>query len=150
MKEIKVKLKYHENDDYNELWLEINGRGNNRYYARHTYGWTGTWYFVSDPLGYCELDHPCPDDYIFIVCDQKGNELFRSCNGDDSCNFPCLRAMEIDEWNKFIESSERQITAKHKDSDFLIHAITGMTRNGRDRWVLTFKDPEIYGDVANE
>lgn len=150
MKEFKVKLKYHENDDYNELWLVINGMKANQYFARNTYGWTGMWYFVSDPLGYCELDHPCPNDYIFIVCDQKGNELFRSCNGDDSCNFPCLRAMEIDEWNKFIEASKQNITSFSRDSDFFAHWATGMTSDGCDRWLLTFKDPEIYGDVAKD
>lgn len=144
MFEFKVKLKYHENDSYNELWQVV---GEQKYFARHTYN-GGIWYFVTDPLGYCELDYPCPDDYIFIVCDQKGNELFKSTNADDSCNFPCLRELRRREWNKLKNSL--QIYEENSELNFYIHAFTGHTGSTLDKWLLTFKDPEIYGDKAKD
>lgn len=81
IKEFWVKIKYPENDEYNELWITNKGT----YFARHTYH-GGVWYFVGDPLGFCELSHLCPEDYVFHVCDDSWNELFISTNNDDSCS----------------------------------------------------------------
>lgn len=85
MPKIKVKLHRHENDSYNELYKVIEvmeGECKEKYFCRNTYG-GGIWYFVSDPLGYCELDYACKDDYIFLVCDNSGSVLFEDGNGAD-------------------------------------------------------------------
>lgn len=95
MERIKVRLHTHENDDYNELWKEVGGK---RYFARHTY-MGSVWYYVSDPLGYCELSHPCEPDITFIVCDQDGNELFEDSNATDFV-FPTLEGAAKQKWEE--------------------------------------------------
>lgn len=144
MKEFKVSLAYHENDDYNELWEIV---GEKTYFARHTY-FGGTWYFVADPLGYCELDHPCPDDYVFIVCNSKGKELFKSSNGDETSVFPCLRELSQLEWNKVVDTL--RVKQENVSGNFWALAVGGMTNSGLDKWLLTFKDPDLYGDKAKD
>ena len=62
----KVQLYMTENDCYNELWKVVGTK--NRFFCRHVFGKFKTWYYVCDPLGYCELDHPA-DDIEFIVTD---------------------------------------------------------------------------------
>ena len=59
MTEIKVYLYASENDCYVELWKSVDEE---KYYGRYTYNDAGTWYYVCDPLGYCELDHTVNDD----------------------------------------------------------------------------------------
>lgn len=78
MTNFKVRIHIRENDCYNEVWKVV---GEKKYFARHVFG-QPVWYFVADPLGYCELDRPCPDDYIFEICDPDGNVLFEDSNGD--------------------------------------------------------------------
>lgn len=122
MKEFKVYLFAHENDDYNEIWKVKN---KDKYFARHTY-YGGEWYFVSDaPYGYCELVTLCPDDYCFIVCTKRGKELFRSTNADATGRFPSLRQKCIDEWNK--------VRSKHPN----------VSREGQRQWLGEFLTPEI-------
>ena len=102
MREIKVSIYAHENDSYVELYKVLKGETKHKYIARHTYrnGNGGEWYFVSDPLGYCELDYGCPEDYVFIVCDQKGKELFRDSNGTVRHPFPTLEGQAVMSWNE--------------------------------------------------
>jgi len=122
MKEIKVKIYAHENDDYNELWKVISGDTKQKYFARHTFG-KAEWYFVADPLGYCELDHACPDDYIFIVCDDNGKELLRDSNGGISNTFPTLEQKTKNVWNSIKEKYA--------------------TIDGLNDWLLTFLTKNI-------
>lgn len=90
---VKVKLYLHENDEYNELWKEVEGK---RYFARHTYKGS-IWYYVCDPWGFRELDRPCENDLTFIVCDQKGNPLFEDSNATDFV-FPTLDGAAALKW----------------------------------------------------
>lgn len=140
-KEYFVKLYQHEDDSYNELWKTKD----NKYFVRNTF-YGGEWYYVCDPLGYCELDHACPSDIIFHVCDPKYNELFISRN--DGCEFPCLRVLLKQEWDKvrpFLEVKEEDASA-----NFYVHALTGGNPSGLANWLLTFKDPDLYGDKAKD
>ena len=83
MKEIKVKKSRNEDDNYVELWKVIDPmKGVPRYYGRYTYKDEGTWYYVSDPLGYCELDRAVENDVMFICCDDSGKECARYSNKD--------------------------------------------------------------------
>ena len=102
MKEIKIVIYRHENDSYVELYKVIGGDTTVKYFARATYGGgeNGEWYFVADPLGYCELDHGCPDDYVFILCDNDGKELFRDSNGAVKNPFPTLERKAELSWGE--------------------------------------------------
>lgn len=93
MEPIKIRLYANEDDCYNELWKEVGGT---RYFARHTYHGS-IWYHVCDPLGYCELDHPCDPEQIFIVCDQAGNRLFEDSNASTFV-FPTLEGAAKQKW----------------------------------------------------
>lgn len=117
--EIRVQIDRHENDCYVEVWKVV---GERKYFARYVYG-RPIWYFVCDPHGYCELDHACPDSYVFIVCDQRGKELFRSSNGDPNSSFPTLSACIKEEWQK-------------------IHGDLGACRDGFRDWLLSYMTPE--------
>jgi hypothetical protein len=99
MKEIKLRLYSHMNDSYNELYKVLNGDTKVKYFARHCWNDSGTWYFVADPHGYCELDHSCPEDYIFIVCGHNGKTLFKDSNGEISNPFPTLERKAKIVWN---------------------------------------------------
>lgn len=142
-KEFWVQLKYHENDDYNELWITKD----KKYFARHTYYDKGIWYFVSDPLGYCELDHMCPDDYIFHVCGPDWKELFIDTN---KTGFESLRVVKNREWENARPMFEHMLFEENLSTIFLTHAITGDNPSELNQWLLTFKDPDIYGDVAKD
>lgn len=146
MKEIKVKIVAQENDSYNEVWKVI---GEKRYFARHTaYG--GEWFFVCDPFGYCELDHSCPDDYVFIVCDAEGAELFRSCNKDESRLFPPLRVLARQEYAKYASEHPNKSAVQEADDSTELYAMAFFGRSCRtcSEWLLGFKDPELYGSEA--
>ena len=144
MKEFKVSIWHQEDDNYNELWKVV---GEEKYFARNTY-YGGDWYFVADPLGYCELDHSCPDDYVFIVCNHKGKELFRSSNADDTRNFPCLRVLRKQEWDKV--KTGLAVKEENNDAAFFAHWATGNIVSHHGTWLLSFKDPDIYGDKAKD
>ena len=105
MKEIKVRLYAHKNDSYVELYKVIGGDTKEAYFARATNrnGTDGEWCFVSDPLGYRELDRSCSDSYLFIVCDSKGKELFRDSNGEIMNPFPTLERKAILTWDEIIK-----------------------------------------------
>ena len=152
IKEFRVKLEIHENDDYVEVWKVIVKKNEKkRYFARYTYG-EGEWFFVADPHGYCELDSRCPDNYVFIVCDQNGKELFRSCNGDDSRKFPPLRVLAKQKFAEFAKEHPEMVGKKALDTslELYLHWATGELHFSHDKWLLTFKDPDIYGDEARD
>lgn len=124
MEKIKVRLYRTEDDNYNELWKEVGGK---RFFARHVFG-PPVWYYVCDPLGYCELDYPCKENKVFVICDQYGNELFESSNAPDSEPFLTLEQTAKEVWKSC------GIEAK---------------KNGLNNWLLSYltkenlaKDPE--------
>lgn len=127
-KEYKVKIIITENDDFNEIWQVI---GENSYFARHTL--YNTWFFVNDaPYGYCELDHACPKEYVFIVCDQDGKELFRSTNGDSSSAFPAYPKVCITEWDK--------ISTHYPNA----------SRNGFRKWLLQYLTSDVLEKLKGQ
>lgn len=142
MKEIKVKLHYGENGDYVELWKVIKPvPGEPKYYGRYTYMDEGTWYYVSDPLGNCELSHSVPGDVMFILCDEKGNECTRYSNADEN-RLPKLETVIKNEWQK-VKDKLPHNTENYED-DFWAEAIYGETTLSINQWLLTFKDPDLY------
>lgn len=120
MTEFKVHIIRQENDCYVELWKVFNKK---KYFARFTYG-LPQWYFVCDPFGYCELDHPCPNDYVFIICDKNGNEISRESNGDPD---DCPRALTLMQKTQEIWDS---IEPKPEIKD------------GLNEWLLSYMTPE--------
>ena len=100
MKEIKVRIYRSENDNYIELWKVIDPeKGKPQYYGRYMFNNEGLWIYVSDPLGYYEWDHDVPNDVVFILCDESGNEYYRYSNADKN-PLPTLEEVIKVEWNK--------------------------------------------------
>lgn len=119
MPSFKVKPRIPTNDCYVEVWQVVDEK---KYFARYVCG-QPVWYFVCDPFGYCELDHPCPDDYIFEVCDQDGNVLFKDGNGEENRHpFVDLETKAKQVW--------LSIQNKHK------------TEDGLNDWLLSYITPE--------
>lgn len=143
-KEYRVRLHTHENDDYNELWVTED----NKFIARHTYGRDGIWEYVNDPLGYCELDHSCGEDILFRVCGKNFRELFVSSNRE-GMGFPCLRFLREAAWNEWKDRLPG-VAAENADTIQLIHALSGSSPSALDNWLLSFKDPELYGAAATD
>jgi len=129
-KEVRVKIYAMENDDYNELYKVI---GEKHYFARHTY-YGGEWYFVCDPLGYCELDHPVPENYTFVVCGEGGKELFRSTNADETRIFPSFRQK-----CKLMAKGYRE-----ENSDIVIR------EKGHREWLLNYLTGEVLEKLKGE
>ncbi|MSS38596.1 hypothetical protein [Clostridium porci] len=75
-KEVKVSLCISENDSYVELWKNINPKmGEAEYYGRYTYQDQGTWYYVSDALGYCELFSQYRRKSYFFAARKTGKNI---------------------------------------------------------------------------
>ena len=147
-KEIKVTLIRSENDDYNELWkVIIPVKGQPIYYARHMYKNAGTWYYVADPLGYCELDRPVPEEYVFICCDEKGNECVRYSNADSN-PLPKFSDVMKEEWEKI----SKHIPHKQEDfqKNFWTEALYGETSLNLNKWLITFMDRDLYAKEIDE
>lgn len=126
-KTVKVRLMCPEDDSYVELWEAIDHKeGEPSYYGRFTYQDQGTWYYVSDPLGYRELDHSVPDTVTFIACDSDGNECCRYSNADKN-PLPKLENVWKNQWLRCME----QLTGVKTEDCF-------------KKWLLSFKDPEKY------
>jgi hypothetical protein len=144
-----IKVKFHSEDNGNcqQLFKTIDKQeGQHSYYARsHCL----TWYTVSDPLGYSELDYPVSEDITFIICDDKGNELFQSSNSDKE-TFPFLQTVCKNEWKKYCIEHQQKDSSENNEANFLIHAIYGNQNDKLSRWLLTFKDPELYGASAKD
>lgn len=141
-KEIKVHMLRSQDDNYNELWKVV---GEKKYFCRHVYG-LPVWYFVCDPFGYCELDYSCNNNYIFIVCDSKGNEMFATSNIDAS--FPTIENVCRMEWNRI--KADYPYISEDADKDFYAQAFGLGTTMNVNNWLLTFKDPELYGNEAKD
>jgi hypothetical protein len=105
------------------------------------YGNEGTWYTVSDPLGYCELDCHVKDDVMFILCDTDGNEYYRYSNADKN-PLPKFETVIRMEWDK-VKDKIPHNTENHS-VDFWAEAIYGETTLGINQWLLTFKNPDLY------
>lgn len=148
MKEVKVRLYCEENDSYVELWQVINPvKGKPQYYGRYTYMDEGTWYYVSDPLGYRELDHTVKDDIVFICCDINGNECVRYSNADKN-PLPKFKTVMKEQW----KSVSKNIVHNEEDTvkNFWAECWNGDTTMSINQWLLTFKDPDLYGqEIAN-
>lgn len=142
MKEIKVRLYLEENDSYVELWKVINPeKGAMQYYGRYTYQDQGTWYTVSDPLGYCELNSVVKKDIVFVLCDKEGNECCRYSNADKN---PLMKRETVikAEWDKIKDTIQHN--AEDQQKDFFAESLCGETTMGINQWLLTFKDPDLY------
>lgn len=140
--EHRVRLYAEENDAYDELWITDSGK----YFVRYTYEPGGSWYFVSDPLGYRERDYRCPDHMRFHVCDEKFKELFISSNKPGE-GFPCLRELRKTVWKSWVRDHP-DLIGENESAILLFHMLTGASPSLLDNWLLEFKDPETYGDAA--
>ena len=148
MKEIKVKIYRSEDDNYIELWKVIDPeKGKPQYYGRYMYLNEGLWIYVSDPLGYCERDHDVPNDVVFILCDESGNEYYRYSNADKN-PLPTLEEVIKAEWNK-VKGSILHNTEDY-DKDFISEVKSGETTLSINQWLLSFKDPDIYKKAIGE
>lgn len=142
MKEIKVQLYRNENDSYVELWKTLEPvNGKPKYYGRYTYADLGTWYYVCDPLGYCELDSQVKDDIMFIICDENGNECVRYSNADEN-PIPKFSTYMKKKWEEFSKNIEHNV--ENYTLNFWSEALTGETTYSINQWLLTFKDPDLY------
>ena len=140
MKEYRVKFHSEEDDSYVELWKLVEEK---KYIARCTYG-QKCWYYVSDPLGYRELDHAMHDDVVVIVCDQNGNELFRTSNADGSVNFNTPKQEAFAQWAKFAEERKPSVVTENQSAQFFAHWALGTPVGRFNDWLLSFQDPELY------
>lgn len=142
MKKVRVTLYQSENDDYVELWKVLDQKTKDpAYYGRYTYGDEGTWFYVADPLGYCELDRSVENDVLFICCDENGKECARYTNADKN-PLPKFKTIMTQKW----EAISQQIihNTENMEKDFLSEYLTGRTTLKINQWLLTFKDPDLY------
>lgn len=128
-KTIRVYLYATANDSYVELWKVVN---QDDFIARYVFG-AKTWCYVSDPLGYCELDYQMSDDIDVIVCTPEGKELFATRNGDGTSQFPTMEA-----------AIKKEFAAYRKEHPEIIPCDQEGYQRFK-RWLLSFKDPEKYG-----
>lgn len=126
-RKVRVQLYSFENDDYNELWKVVGTK--HKFYARHVFGVYKIWYYVCDPLGYCELNYPA-DDIDFVVCDQNGKKLFTSNN--QMGQFPTLKETINKKYSQLTEES-LHVDAAYDDA-----------LSEWRHWLLSFKDPNRY------
>lgn len=137
-KEIKVHKYYDENDCYVELWKVV---GEEKYYGRYTYNNEGTWYYVADPLGYCELDSKVSSDIVFILCDEKGNEYYRYSNGQPN-PLPTFNAYIKQMWKKVKDNIPHN--TENDEADFWSMCWNGETTRKLNQWLVSFMDKELY------
>lgn len=141
-KEYSIRLLVHENDSYNELYVTT-GREKKKYFVRDTF--SGGWYTVCDPLGYCERDCFVPKSVLFHICDKKGNRLFDSSNADNSSSYPCLRVLAKKKWCEVAKKYTSSPT-QDNEAEFLAYAFSGNSVNRLDNWLLSFMDPDLCED----
>ncbi len=141
-KEYSIRLFADENDSYNELYVTT-GRGKKKYFVRDTF--SGGWYTVCDPLGYCERDCFVPKSVLFHICDKNGNRLFDSSNADNSSSYPCLRVLAKKKWCEVAKKYTSSPT-QDNEAEFLAYAFSGNSVNRLDNWLLSFMDPDLCED----
>ena len=137
-KEIKVYLYANENDDFNELWKVVDEE---QYYARHTFGNEGIWYYVCDPLGYCELDYKVPNDVTFIMCDSEGNEYHRYSNGEPNPLPKFADYIKI-QWQKVKDNIPHN--TENDEANFWSMCWNGETIRKLNQWLVSFMDKDLY------
>ena len=143
-KEIKVHKYYDENDCYVELWKVV---GEEKYFGRYTYNNEGTWHYIADPLGYCELDRPVSNDVMFILCDEEENEYYRYSNGQPN-PLPTFNAYIKQMWKKVKDNIPHN--TENDEANFWSMCWNGETTRKLEQWIISFKDPNLYGDQAKD
>lgn len=141
-KELKVKLKSEENDNYVELWSIIGQK--KKYIGRYSYPGSEHWVYVCDPLGYCEIDGPLEEDAVVIVCDKKGNELFRTSNGDGTAKFNTLERESHEQMAKYMRENHPPVRVENTEANYYAHWATGQPQGAKNKWLLSFQDPDLY------
>ena len=144
--ERKVKIKNQENDSFVELWQLVDNP--RKYVGRYT-GGLGEWVAICDPLGYCEIDHAFGPDDVFIVCDKKGNELFRSRNGDGSAHFKKLEKEARDQMAEYLKDHDIGIVISNPHAEFLARAYSGSPVGRFEDWLCSFQDPDLYPEAKD-
>lgn len=143
--EYRVQFYSEEDDSYVELWQLV---GQKKYIARYTCG-PKRWYYVSDPLGYCELDHAIKDDVTIIVCDWNGNELFRTSNADCSVGFNTPKQEAFAQWTKYAKERNPSVSVENQSAQFFAHWATGTPVGDFNSWLLSFQDPDRYEEAKD-
>lgn len=141
----RVAFHSKENGSYVELWRTVGGK---TYIARHTYG-PKRWYYVSDPLGYRELDRPIEDGVTVIVCGRDGRELFRTCNADGSADFNTPRQEAYARWAEYAKEHDTKVSVEDHSAQLFVHWATGTPAGAFNRWLLSFQDPELYEEAKD-
>lgn len=141
-KEVKVSLYLSENDSYVELWKNINPKkGEAEYYGRYTYQDKGTWYYVSDALGYCELSFPVSKETVFLCCTKDGKEYCRYSNADAN-PLPKFETVVKAEWEK-AKKKLAVFTESNHAQEFWLSSLEA-NEDRFKQWLLSFKDPEKF------
>lgn len=135
---LKIRLVCQENDEYNELWATFDEKP--KYFCRNVYG-KPYWYYVCDPLGYCELDRAVENDKIFVVCSSDGKEQFESSNLTGA-DFPTFEAFAKKEWEKVKGNFPHY--SVNSEAEFWSQTLGSGTTYSADKWLLTFMDIETY------
>lgn len=138
MKEIKVSIYSHEDGHYVELWKVV---GEEKYYGRFMFNNEGTWYYVADPLGYCELDRCVPNDVMFIMCDDDGNEYMRYSNAQENPLPTFSKYIDI-EWKKVKANIKHN--KENEELNFWTECFSGETSRKLDKWLISFMDKDKY------
>ena len=141
----RVKFHSEEDDSYVELWQVVDRK---KYIARHTCG-PKRWYYVSDPLGYRELDHPIGDDVTVIVCGRDGRELFRTSNADGSADFNTPKQEAYARWAEYAKAHAPDVAVDDHSAQFFVHWATGAPVGGFNQWLLSFQNPELYPEAED-
>ena len=143
--EYRVKFHSEEDDSYVELWQIV---GKKKYIARYT-GGPKHWCYVSDPLGYREMDSSISKDVTVIVCDQNGNELFSTSNADSSVDFNTPKQEAFEQWSKYAKKHSPHVTVENQSALFFEHWATGTPVGNFNSWLLSFQDPELYPEAKD-
>lgn len=145
-KELRVKLYLDENDDYVEVWQLV---GREKYIGRYTCGSQKEWVYLSDPLGYCEIDHFISHDVTIIVCDEYGNELFKTHNGEESSNFNTTKGEARERWADYLKRQHPKVKMENQSANFFRHWATGNPSGTFNYWLTSFQDPDQYPEAKD-
>lgn len=143
-KEIRVYKYAEENGSYNELWKVV---GEEKYYVRATESRWCSWYSVCDPLGYCERNEYMPEDVMFVLCDEEGNEYMRYSNGMDN-PLPKFEDFVKEKW-QFIKANVQHNT-ENLTANFWAEWYNGDTTMKINQWLISYMDSDLYGKEIEE